>query len=893
MYDEADRQNAHEKGKRAETLESVSSKTVGKVLQRARRRKGNFKDLEDVLDVGKTYSLLSPTCGAPAAAGESPIRNEPKLLGGELDNSRTGQDEQQEFGWEDVADEQVENVALRATNEIAIALDVPRRAPSEEDVKHPKRVTKKERELAQLIHRTHLLCLLGRGMFLDKVANDPLIQASVSSLLPKHLILSSNIEVSPSDENRACAFLRWFHREFNVSNKPYRSNLDAINEMSSPPAETQFVNELRAALLQKSVTVENGCVLFAALLRSLGFLTRIVCVLDPSPLSAHLKGIGLEKLPFSTSPHVPVHFHADLATCTADSSIKHQLEAVRAFAKKSNNQTHRDLPDNNAVCENSKPKKRRRKNEGKVPEKGDSQANNDNVVAEDKNEMQTEPGVIENQGKRKGDQEFEHQLAMALAATAFQSSSKPEPVSRIHEKDGEGKVLPGGMTTGLVYNSNNDGTGRIWVEVYVRKSPADGFRWVHACPALGWFDRCRDVEGLAPKRMPLAYVVAFCAGGAKDVTRRYSLSFIKSEKQREGAWWEETMKPLRAKQVASSIATSGGEELKVMEAREEKELESLALADRRSLPSTVEGFRKHPLFALHRHIGKYQVLRPGSKPLGMHRGEPYYSREDVCDVHTSDRWRRLGRQVVEDEVANPAKRMKKRTITDDKELDNNDCGTSADLLSCFYGYWQTEEWTPPAAKDGKVPKNERGNVEVPPFAAALPIGTVHIQLPNVLSICRKLGIDFAPALVGFEVRGGRSVPVVDGVVICVEHEVALRKAYEEDVTEKAEKARSKRLSQAASNWRALLRAILTRVRLKASYSPGTEMKAEAEAGAMLSFETAYNHSRRGRKNNTYKHEETKVHDHNESNAEMVVNPRTGQLQGEDTALISDDDVEEI
>jgi hypothetical protein len=301
MHDKVDRQDAHEKGKRVETLESVSSKTVGKVLQRARRRKRNLKDLEDVLDVGKTYSPLSPTCGAPAAPGESPMRNEPKLNGGEMDDSRIGQDEQQEFAWEDVADEQVKNVVLGATNEIAISLDVPGPAPTERDGKHPKRVTKKERELAQLIHRTHLLCLLGRGMFLDKVANDPLIQASVSSLLPQHLIFSSNIEGSPSDENRACALLHWFHCEFNRSNKP-RSNLDAINEMNSPLAETQFVNELRAALLQKSVTVENGCVLFAALLRSLGFLTRIVCVLDPSPLNAHVKGIGLEKLIFSTSP---------------------------------------------------------------------------------------------------------------------------------------------------------------------------------------------------------------------------------------------------------------------------------------------------------------------------------------------------------------------------------------------------------------------------------------------------------------------------------------------------------------------------------------------------------------------------------------------------------------
>lgn len=31
---------------------------------------------------------------------------------------------------------------------------------------------------------------------------------------------------------------------------------------------------------------------------------------------------------------------------------------------------------------------------------------------------------------------------------------------------------------------------------------------------------------------------------------------------------------------------------------------------------------------------------------------------------------------------------------------------------------------------------------------------------------RALGIDFAPALTGFELQAGRSVPRIDGVVVC-------------------------------------------------------------------------------------------------------------------------------
>lgn len=40
----------------------------------------------------------------------------------------------------------------------------------------------------------------------------------------------------------------------------------------------------------------------------------------------------------------------------------------------------------------------------------------------------------------------------------------------------------------------------------------------------------------------------------------------------------------------------------------------------------------------------------------------------------------------------------------------------------LYGEWQTRPWEMPAAKDGCVPKTERGNVNVPPFATRLPEG---------------------------------------------------------------------------------------------------------------------------------------------------------------------------
>ena len=38
----------------------------------------------------------------------------------------------------------------------------------------------------------------------------------------------------------------------------------------------------------------------------------------------------------------------------------------------------------------------------------------------------------------------------------------------------------------------------------------------------------------------------------------------------------------------------------------------------------------------------------------------------------------------------------------------------------LYGAWQTVEWVAPRAENGRVPKNERGNVMVPPLAFSVP-----------------------------------------------------------------------------------------------------------------------------------------------------------------------------
>jgi len=59
-------------------------------------------------------------------------------------------------------------------------------------------------------------------------------------------------------------------------------------------------------------------------------------------------------------------------------------------------------------------------------------------------------------------------------------------------------------------------------------------------------------------------------------------------------------------------------------------------------------------------------------------------------------------------------------------------------------------------------------------------GTVHLQMPRLGPICKKLAVDYAPAMIGFDIRGGRSVPVIEGVVVCKEDETTVLEAYIEE-----------------------------------------------------------------------------------------------------------------
>ena len=55
----------------------------------------------------------------------------------------------------------------------------------------------------------------------------------------------------------------------------------------------------------------------------------------------------------------------------------------------------------------------------------------------------------------------------------------------------------------------------------------------------------------------------------------------------------------------------------------------------------------------------------------------------------------------------------------------------------------------------------------------LPPSTVRLRMKRLVPVAKRLGIDFSQAMVGFEIRNGRSVPIFEGIVICEEFRDAI------------------------------------------------------------------------------------------------------------------------
>ncbi|KAI0763653.1 hypothetical protein BD413DRAFT_495167 [Trametes elegans] len=474
------------------------------------------------------------------------------------------------------------------------------------------------------------------------------------------------------------------------------------------------------------------------------------------------------------------------------------------------------------------------------------------------------------------------------AASGQDKPKKAPPVIRLRKSRGQklgssaaerppppiaGERTPDPTTTAPVF----------WTEVFSR---ADG-RWLPVDPVRVIVNRRKafdptpnpnDPNAKPNRRRPvrvenrMVYVLAFEEDGyARDVTPRYAREYgAKVAKVQQGGkgrreWWERILAIVRRPYRLQRDDV------------EDEELQANQLTE--GMPTSIAGFKDHPLYVLERHLKREEVVDPPTE-LGKFRGESVYPRANVLQLKTAENWMRQGRRVRLG--AQPLKRVKQRAVTvnrkraielaladqreraasssgkktnagedgDDLELSGDADGGSAPregfaseegVMQGLYAEHQTEIYRPDPVVNGKVPKNTFGNIDLY-VPSMLPAGAVHIPFKGTAKIARQLGFDYAEAVTGFEFKKRRAFPVITGIVVAAENEAPVIEAYLEAERAAEEKRRAKREEQVIKRWVKLVQGLRIRKRLQEQYADRaatngapTQTASTRAAGAMVAI----------------------------------------------------------
>ncbi|KAI4468325.1 dna repair protein xp-c / rad4 [Holotrichia oblita] len=335
----------------------------------------------------------------------------------------------------------------------------------------------------------------------------------------------------------------------------------------------------------------------------------------------------------------------------------------------------------------------------------------------------------------------------------------------------------------------------VWIEVFAEAEE----KWISVDVVKGQVHCIKEIYTRATH--PISYILSWDNDHSiKDLTKRYCLNWntVTRKLRVDDKWWNETLLPYKPPRSA----------------RDREEDEDLARQQlEQPLPTTISEFKNHPLYVIKRHLLKFEAIYPpDALILGFVRNEPIYSRDCVHVLHSRDIWLKHAKVVKPGEK--PYKIVKARPKYD--KLSNS---IITDQPLEIFGKWQVEDYVPPTAENGVVPRNAYGNVEL--FKTSmLPKGTVHLQLPGLNKIARKMNIDCAPAIVGFDFHGGWSHPTYDGFIVCEEFSEQLIAAWYQEQEESEKRAQEKIEKRVYDNWRRLIRGLLIRERLKAKYDFG-------------------------------------------------------------------------
>ncbi|XP_064447597.1 DNA repair protein complementing XP-C cells isoform X2 [Mirounga angustirostris] len=686
------------------------------------------------------------------------------------------------------------------------------------------------KEVREDTHKVHLLCLLANGFYRSNICSQPDLLAIGLSIIPARFT-----RVLPQDVD-ACYLsnlVKWFIGTFTVNADLSTNERDGL----------QTTLERRFAIYSARDD-EELVHIFLLILRALQVQTRLVLSLQPLPLK--LPTAKGKKAAKETSAEDP---GGSLETCSpvpeSQTSPK-TSQGTRQEATSSKGPGGPSAQGKRSQAAAAKKKRREPSSSAEEPRAGGRQEATQRRRPGRERQVASRVSYKEESGSDKGSSGSDFELSSGEAPHSSDEDSEPglprqrrapapqrtkagsKSDSRTqrgrHPQHPKHPSFPAASTSsssskskrGRKISSGGEGAEGEkaagvdqWLEVFCEQEE----KWVCVDCVHGVVGQALACYKYATK--PMTYVVGIDGDGwVRDVTQRYDPDWMTvTRKCRVDAkWWAETLRPYQSPLVER-------------EKKEDSEFQAKHLGQ--PLPTVIGTYKNHPLYALKRHLLKYEAIYPETAAiLGYCRGEAVYSRDCVHTLHSRDTWLKQARVVRLGEVpykrqsvcqlAVPpgqmvkgySNRARKARLTEPQLQDHNDLG--------LFGEWQTEEYQPPVAVDGKVPRNEFGNVYLF-LPSMMPVGCVQLNLPNLHRVARKLDIDCVQAITGFDFHKGYSHPITDGYIVCEEYKDVLLAAWENEQALIEKREKEKREKRALGNWKLLVRGLLIRERLKLRY----------------------------------------------------------------------------
>jgi xeroderma pigmentosum group C-complementing protein len=347
-------------------------------------------------------------------------------------------------------------------------------------------------------------------------------------------------------------------------------------------------------------------------------------------------------------------------------------------------------------------------------------------------------------------------------------------------------------------------------------------------------------------KLVLAYVVAYSAdGSAKDVTTRYLKRRMWPGKTKgvripveKVAIYNKRGKIMRYeeydwfKSVMSGYVRTDKMRTAVDDVEESTDLvpQQPERKENKQEGDTLQSLKSSAEFVLERFLRREEALKPNATPVRIFatgkgervKEENVYLRADVERCLSAESWHKEGRQIKEGAAPMKLVPIRAVTLTRKREVEEMQRQTGEKPTQGLYCRDQTEFIIPPPIQDGVIPRNSYGNIDcfVP---SMVPKGAVHIPMRGTVRICKKLEIDYAEAVTGFEFGKKLAIPVVEGVVVAEEHEGAVRAGWEEYAKQQRVKEEGKLEKAVLNMWKRMLMGLRIRERVSDTY--GADAKA--------------------------------------------------------------------